>query len=329
MKLVKFFIFVSIFVFIVGISTVAAEQTKVFQIGHVCSTSPTDPYQVICMSFAKNVEEMSKNSIKIEVFPNALLGGEREMLESMQIGTIDMALVGNVAVASFLPKWMIFDLPFLFSSSKQAYEVLDGPLGNEILNTLEEIGIKGLAWGEGGFRHMINNVRPIREPKDLKGLKFRSVENPVYIDTYKALGSNPTPMAWAETFTGMQQGTIDGLDIPIAVIYANHFYEIAKYISLTGHFYNALVLTVSEIVWNQLTPEEQNILLQSAKKAGNDEREFIQLNEQKFIDEMQSKGVKVNDINKKLFREKVTPVYDKYRDKIGADILDRLFKIIK
>jgi len=329
MKLVNIFVLVCIFIFITCISIVAAGQPKVFQIGQICSGNPTDPYQVICANFSKNVEEMSNGSIKIDVISDAQLGGEREMIEGMQMGTIDFALLTNVNIGSFLPEWMLFDLPFIFSSNEQAYEVLDGPIGTEILNSLEKLNIKGLAWGEGGFRHMINKIRPIKEPADIKGLKFRSLENPLFIDTYKALESNPTPMAWAETFTGMQQGTIDGLDIPIAVIYANHFYEVADYLSLTGHFYNALILTVSKTVWEKFRPEEQDILLKAAKKAGDDERQFVKSKENEFIEEMQAKGLKVNNVNVEAFREMVSPVYNKYKEKIGPNLVDELFKVVK
>ena len=215
---------------------------KVFQLGHILSNSPEDPYQVLCVNFANNVKEMSKGAITIEVIPNAQLGGERDMVEGMQLGTIEMALLTNVNVGSFRPKFLVFDLPFIFPSTSTAYKVLDGPIGRKVLDSFDEIGIKALAWGEGGFRHMINKVRPIKTTSDVKGLKMRSLENPLYIDTYKALGTNPTPMAWTETFTGMQQGTIDGLDIPISVIYSNRFYEVAKHFSLTNHFYSPLML---------------------------------------------------------------------------------------
>lgn len=329
MKLVNVFILVCIFIFITSISIVAAGQPKVFQIGQICSGNPTDPYQVICVNFSKNIEEMSNGSIKIDVISDAQLGGEREMIEGMQMRTVDFALLTNVNIGSFLPEWMLFDLPFIFSSREQAYEVLDGPIGTEILNSLEKLNIKGLAWGEGGFRHMINKVRPIKEPADLKGLKFRSLENPLFIDTYKALGSNPTPMAWSETFTGMQQGTIDGLDIPTAVIYANHFYEVADYLSFTGHFYNALILTVSKTIWDEFTPEEQDILLKAAKKAGNDERQFVKLKENELIKEMEVKGLKVNNVNVEAFREMVAPVYSKYKEKIGPNLVDKLLEIVK
>ena len=308
----------------------AGEQVKKFQIGHILSNNPDDPYQVLCDNFAKNVAEMSGGKIQIEVIPNAQLGGERDMQEGMQLGTIDMAMITNVNVGSFIPEFLAFDMPFIFPSKQKAHEVLDGPVGRAMLDRFERIGIKGLAWGEGGFRHMINRKKTIVSPADVKGLKFRSLENPLYIDTYRAIGTNPTPMAWTETFTGMQQGTIDGLDIPISVIYANRFNEVADYLSLTNHFYSPLMLTMSLKVWNSFSPEEQDILMKAAIKAGADERSFVTEMEEKFLTEMAEKGLEITrDVDFPAFQEAVQPVYDQYREKIGAQVLDEVIAATK
>lgn len=308
----------------------AGGAAKTFQIGHILSNNPEDPYQVLCDNFAKNVEEMSQGAIKIEVIPNAQLGGERDMQEGMQLGTIDMALLTNVNIGSFLPEFLAFDLPFVFSSNAKAHEVLDGPVGRAMLDRFERIGIKGLAWGEGGFRHMINRKKAVHGPEDVKGLKFRSLENQLYIDTYQVLGTNPTPMAWTETFTGMQQGTIDGLDIPISVIYANRFYEVADYMSLTNHFYSPLMLTVSLNVWNKLSPEEQDILMKAAVKAGVDERAFVAEMEKIFLKEMVEKGLEITtDVDYDAFQAAVQPVYEKYRQKIGSQVLQEVLDAAK
>jgi len=308
----------------------ATSGHKMFQLGHILSNNPEDPYQVFCVNFANNVKEMTKGAIIIEVIPNAQLGGERDMIEGMQLGTIQMAMLTNVNVGSFRPQFLAFDLPFIFPNADTAHKVLDGAPGRKVLDSLEGIGIKGLAWGEGGFRHMINKIRPIKTPDDVKGLKFRSLENPLYIDTYKSIGTNPTPMAWTETFTGMQQGTIDGLDIPISVIYANRFYEVAKYLSLTSHFYSPLMITVSMKIWKTLTPEEQKLLMEAAKKAGNDERKFVRSKEQKQIEEMAAKGMKINkDVDYAAFKKLVQPLYEKYKVKIGADTLNEVIQAAK
>ncbi len=280
------------------------------------------------MNFAKNVKEMSKGTIIIDVFPDAQLGYERDMIEGMQLGTIDMAILTNVNVGPFVPEFMAFDLPFVFKDRATAYKVLDGPIGQKLFGLLEQKrGIIGLAWGEGGYRHMLNNVKPVRVPADVQGVKYRSLENPLYIATYKAIGSNPTPMAWSECFTGIQQKTIDGLDLPIASIYTFKYHEITKYLSLTGHFYSPLIISVSKPVWGKLTPEEQAIMKQAAKKAGDDERKFLAEIEEKFMKEIEKGGMKINkDVDISAFQKAVAPVYETYRSKIGGELIDSILK---
>ncbi|WP_286973923.1 DctP family TRAP transporter solute-binding subunit [Acetomicrobium sp. UBA5826] len=308
----------------------ATGEIKTFLLGHILSANDDDPYQVFATNFAKNVEEMSAGKMKIQVIPNAQLGGERDMMEGMQFGTIQMCVQTNVNTGIFASKFLAFDLPFIFNNAAQAYKILDGPLGREVLDSLEPLGIKGLAWGEGGFRHMINKVRPIRVPSDVKGLKFRSLENPLYVDTYKALGTNPTPMAWTETFTALQQGTIDGMDIPINVIKANRFYEVAKYLSLTSHFYSPLYIAMSKNIWDSLSAEEQSIMMKAAKKAGDDERKFVQQNEELAINMMKAQGLQVNsDVDFAAFGKALSPVYEKYKDKIGTEFFNRLIQALK
>lgn len=298
-----------------------------WQLGHILTGAPDDNYQVFCTYFADNVKEMSDGKMTIEVVPNAQLGGERDMVEGMQIGTIDMAMLTNVNMGTFVPKLLANDLPFIYSDQKMAWEILDGDLGREMLDALEDVGIKGLAWGEGGFRHLITSKKVVSTPADIKGLKIRSLENDLYIKTYQALGTNPTPMAWTETFTAVQQGTIDGLDIPIGVIYSNGFYKIAPDISMTGHFYSPLFMAVSLNVWEGLNEKEQEVLMQAAVKAGQDERQFNVEMEETFMDEMIAEGTNINkDVDFAAFQEALIPLYDEYGERIGKDFLDRLLK---
>jgi tripartite ATP-independent transporter DctP family solute receptor len=153
----------------------------------------------------------------------------------MQIGTVDMGIITNGPVANFVEEIAVFELPFLFPSPEAAYSVLDGAIGKEILASLERVQLKGLAYAERGFRNLTNNVHAVNVPADMEGLKIRVMENPVYIDTFKALGANAVPMAWTEALTAMQQGTIDGQENPINVIYSFKLYEPQKYLSMTRH----------------------------------------------------------------------------------------------
>lgn len=327
MKKVLSFLLVFGAILSVAFGAWAAEgDIKKFRIGHILSDSQDDPYQVLCMLFAQNVADMSGGKIQIEVAANAQMGSEQAMQEGMRAGTVDMAMLTNVNVGGFIPQFFAFDLPFMFPSKEKAYEVLDGPVGQAMLARFEPMGIKALAWGEGGFRHMINKARAISSPSDVLGLKFRSLENDLYIDTYRSLGTEPIPLTWTDTMPALQAGAIDGLDIPVSVIYANKFNEAAPYLTLTNHFYSPLILTVSMKVWNSLSPEEQAVLTSSALKAGADERAFVTTMEEQFLEEMASRGLTITrDIDFSAFQEAVSPVYDMYREKIGSQVLDEIF----
>lgn len=296
-----------------------------WQLGHILTGADNDNYHVFCTYFANNVKEMSGGKMQVEVLPNAQLGGERDMVEGMQLGTIDFAMLTNVNVSVFSPILYTNDLPFIYPDLKTAREVLDGELGREMLVSLEKLGIKGLAWGEGGFRQIITSKKEIRTPADLQGQKMRSLENQLYISTYSALGTNPTPMAWTETFTGLQQGTIDGLDIPIGVIYSNGFYQIAPYISRVNLYYSPLFIAVSLNIWDSLNAQEQEVLMNAAIKAGQDERAFNEEMDDEFVEDMISKGVTViDDIDREGFQNAVTSVHDAYADQIGKEFLDKV-----
>src|SRR3712207_4819177 len=169
-------------------------------------------------AFAKEIEARTGGRYKIQNFYSSALGAERESVEAVQLGTLDLTLTSTGPLPNFVPEIAILDIPFLFRDYAHARAVLDGPIGDELLKKFESKGIKALAWGENGFRHMTNSKRPINAPEDVKGLKMRTVENPVHIQAFKALGINPTPMAFSEVFTALQQGTVDGQENPLSVI---------------------------------------------------------------------------------------------------------------
>ncbi len=162
------------------------------------------------------------------------------MLEGMRLGTVDAGVITNAVIAQIEPAFQLNDLPFLYENEAQAQRVLDGPVGQKLAAKLESKGVKLLGWMEGGFRNMINNVRPVEKPDDVKGVKYRVMQNPVFIGMFSSLGGNAVPMAWGETFTAVQQGAIDGLEIPLAVIDQNKYFEVTKFLSITNHTYSAI-----------------------------------------------------------------------------------------
>jgi len=287
-----------------------------------------DPYAISARTFKELVEKKTQGKVDVKLFPNSQLGGERDAIEGISLGTIDMGVITNAPISGFVPQFQILDLPFIFKDSAQAYKVLDGPFGQSLLKRLETRGIKGLGFSEGGFRHMLNNVRPIKTPDDVKGVKFRVMESPTYIGMFKALGSNPTPMAWGETFTAVQQKTIDGLEIPIPVIYQNKYFEVTKYLSLTNHTYSPLIFMISMKTWDKLPPDIQKAIVDSVKEAIPVQRSKNTQNINELLGELKAKGMAVNNVdNPEAFKEKVKPMYKEFEAKIGKDVMDAFFAV--
>ena len=301
----------------------AAEIKPVtLRLAHV--TNEQDAYQMAATKFQELVQERSEGAITVEVFPNATLGDERTLLEGMQIGTVDMGVITNGPVANFLEDMAVFELPFLFPSQEAAYEVLDGPIGQELLDRLSEVNLKGLAYAERGTRNLTNSKRPVRTPADLDGLRIRVMENPVYVDTFRELGADAIPMAWTEALTAMQQGTIDGQENPVGVVYAFKLNETQTNMTMTRHTYAPALFVMGMPVWNKLDAEAQDIVLQAAKDAAAYERAENYAAEASQIEELKAAGMNIiEDPDLTAFSEAVQPIYEKYGAKFG-DYLPRI-----
>jgi TRAP-type transport system periplasmic protein len=203
-------------------------------------------------AFAKEVETRTKGRIKVQPFYSGSLGGERESIEAVQLGTQELTFTSTGPVPNFVPEARILDVPFLFRDKAHARLVLDGAIGAEMLAKFEAKGFKALAWGENGIRHMTNSKRSVVNPEDLKGLKMRTMENPVHIAAYKGFGIVTTPMAFPEVFTALQQGTVDGQENPLSVIMAAKFDQVQKHLSLTGHVYSPAIFLMNKAAFDKL-----------------------------------------------------------------------------
>ena len=312
-------------------ATVATAGPITLKIGWCTTLGKTDQYGNAAKEFNKALKEEAPGQFNVQYFPNRQLGDEKEMLEGLSFGTLDMAVITNSPISRIALPFQVNDLPFIYASKQQAYKVLDGPAGQELMKTLEAKNIIGLGFAEGGYRHMINNVRQVYTPEDVEGIKWRVMPNPLYIEMFRALGGNAVPMAWGEVFTAVQQGTIDGLEIPVASIYNGHFEEVTKYLSLTSHTYSALGLLMSKrTYYKKLTPDQQKAVRRAGRKAVVEAR---RLNTETVADltrRLKEKGMKVNEVkDPKAFRAKVKPVYEKFRPTIGSELLDRVLAEVK
>ncbi|MFV0436405.1 MAG: TRAP transporter substrate-binding protein [Desulfopila sp.] len=286
---------------------------KVIKLAHVVNEK--DGFQVAAVKFKELVEQGSDYTI--EIHPNAELGDERTLLEGMQFGTIDMGIITNGPVSNFSPQIAVLELPFLFASNAQAYKIMDGPIGRELLDNLDQVGLKGLAYAERGFRNLTNSKREVNSPADLKGLKIRVMENPVYIDTFKALGANAVPMAWTEALTAMQQGTIDGQENPINVIYSFKLAETQKFMSFTRHTYAPALIMISPALYASFDESTQKLFTASAQQAAEYERNWNAEQEAEQLAAIKAMGMQVAEPDLAPFKEAVAPVYDKYGKKFS------------
>ena len=300
-------------------------DATVLQLG--TTVNEQDSFQVAAEKFAELVEERTNGAYKIEIYPNGTLGGERDMLESMQMDTLDMAIVTSGPFINFSDAMGVLDMPYLFGSNEEAYTVLDGEIGRELLDTLESSGLKGLAYAERGFRNLTNNVKPIQTAADLNGLKLRVMENDVYTASFKAMGVNADPMAWADALTALQQGTVDGQENPINVIFSYKLWESQKYATLDRHSYSTAIITMSANLFNSLDAETQQIFLDAAQEAAEFERAWVAEQEADQLQAMKDNGMEViEDPDLDSFKEAVQPVYEQYDQ--YADYVSRIQEVI-
>lgn len=297
------------------VSASGKDEAMTIKLAH--TVNEKDGFHIAAEKFKEIVEEKTDGNITIELYPNAVLGDERTLLEGMQMGTVDMGIITNGPISNFVEEIAVFELPFMFESLEQAYEVLDGPIGKELLAKLEQINIKGLAYAERGFRNITNSKKEIKGPEDIKDLKIRVMENPVYIDSFKELGANTVPMAWTEALTALQQGTIDGQENPINVIHSYKLYENQKYLTMTKHTYAPASFLMGLSKFNSLSEEYQTIIANAAQEAAEFERIQNAKNEAEQIKELEANGMEIVYPDIAKFKEVVQPVYDKYSDKYG------------
>ena len=288
------------------------------------STAPTHPYNVGLEKFAELVSERTNGTIKIDIFPSAQLGDERANIEDLQMGTLDIAVTSTGPLGNFEPSFLILDLPYLFSGYDHAHAVLDGDIGQGLIDKLDALGIVGGAFWENGFREMTNSKHPINTPEDCVGLKLRCMENQAHMAAFSALGMDPTPMAWSEVYAALQQGVIDGQENPIAVIYSQKVYEIQPYLAITNHVYSAAMVLFSKSVMEKLTPEQQQVLLDTAKEVAAYERSLGEDAAADQIAEMEKAGVAVTYPDVSAFQTALEGVYVDYAKDFGQDNIDAI-----
>lgn len=285
---------------------------QVLRLAH--NAAPGNPKSDASLLFADLVEEKTDGRVKVEVGGSAQYGDDVEALTSMRLGTLALSANSQGSTSGVIPEFGVLGLPFLFQNLPQAWEVLDGPVGEQLGEAAEQKGLVVLGFWDNGIRHVSNNVRPIQTPEDLAGIKIRTPPDPVTIDIFQALGANPTPMAFSELYIALQQGVVDGQENPLMNIYSSKLHEVQKFISLTSHKYETTPLLASKVVWDTLSEEDRQAMLEAAAEAGKVNRELSQTADTELRTAMEQEGVEFNEVDPAPFIAATESVYEKWQD---------------
>ncbi|SEO29802.1 TRAP transporter substrate-binding protein [Vreelandella aquamarina] len=300
-----------------------AQAATDISLGHTLSS--TSHYSVGAEAFKETLERLSDGAFTVTEHASGSLGGEREMIEGLQIGTVDVVITSSGPLGNFVPETYVLDLPFLFENYDQARCVLDSEIGDELLAKMSDHGLVGMAWSENGFRHLTNSQREIASPADAEGLRVRTMENAVHQEAFRQMGVRPTPMAFPELFTALQQGTVDGQENPITVIVATNFWEVQDYLSLTGHVYSPAIVLGSPILLDGLSEEERDWFMQAAAASVDATREEVSRLEREGVALLEANGMTVRtEIDPAPFQQAVEPAYEIFTSQYGSDMLERI-----
>jgi tripartite ATP-independent transporter DctP family solute receptor len=306
---------------------VPAESAEVKTIKAGIGLNDQSPQYKGLLKFKELVEARSSGRIKVDLFASAQLGDDTKMMTSLRAGTLEMTCPSTAPIAGLDKKWMLFDLPFLFPNEEVADKILDGPLGKRYLDSLPAHGIIGMAFWENGFRQLTNSVREVKSPADLKGLKIRTMENPVHLATFRTMGANPTPMPFSEIFSALQQKTIDGQENPSTTNFLQKYFEIQKFNTLSNHFYSPFVFMYSKKLFDGLSKEDQEIILTAAREAGVYQRKINRDTMGEAVAGMEKGGMTVTRLTPeqhKAFVEATQGIAPQFESVIGADNLKEI-----
>jgi tripartite ATP-independent transporter DctP family solute receptor len=272
--------------------------------------------------FGELVSQKSDGKLKVKLFAGGLLGNDVSMVSSLQGGTQEMTIPDTSTLVGIagLKEFGLINLPFVLNSSQEADELLDGPWGQKLMAKLPEKGLVGLGFWENGFRQISNNRHPINKAEDISGLKLRVIQNPLFIDTFKALGANALPMPFPEVYTALETGTVDGQENPLATLIASKFYEVQKHAVISNHIYSVWAFLISKKFWDKLSPDEQKILTEAANEATAFERKTIRAFDATALEEIKAKGVQVTTLSDEetaKLRELTKPVSVKFTQEFG------------
>ncbi|MEN6413082.1 MAG: TRAP transporter substrate-binding protein [Veillonellales bacterium] len=291
------------------------------KLGHIQSES--DLWQLGAKKFAELVSAKTNGEIVIKIYPNSTIGNDRDMAEGLQMGSVDFALIAGV-LGNFEPSLQIMEMPYLFKDEDHLRKVIYGPVGAELLSNLQKSSnIRGLSFWERGPRQLTSN-KPINSLDDIKGLKIRVPEIPPMVAAWKAMGANPTPMAWGEVYTALQQNVIEAQENPIPYIQAGKINEVQKYIAITNHKYEYVILAMSNKTWEKLTPEQQKAITEAAEEATQYENKLVQEKTDELFKDLQAKGMKVTTPDTTDWARLAKTTHQEFAEKYGMELYNKI-----
>lgn len=288
------------------------DNVRVLRLGHGLSADHSVHKAMVFM--AERLEEKSQGKMQLKIYPSEQLGAERECLEMLQFGSLAMTKVSAAVMESFAEEYKVMGLPYLFESKAHAFNVLDGEIGKEILQSGEKYWLKGLGFYDSGYRSFYTKERPINTPSDLEGMKVRVMKSNTAIEMVQAMGGSPTPISWGELYTALQSGVVDAAENNPPSFYLSRHYEVCKYYSIDQHTQVPDVLLISQIVWNKLSEEEQQWVQEAADESVERQRVLWEESEQEAMDAVKAAGVEINYPEKTPFQEEVQSVYEDFRN---------------
>jgi tripartite ATP-independent transporter DctP family solute receptor len=295
------------------------------------SLPDTHPQTIGARKFAELVGTRTEGHVTVTVYSNATLGSDVQMTSALQGGTLDFTVPSTATLANLVKDFGVIGLPFSFTSEKQADAVLDGPFGQALLAKLPEKKLVGLAFWENGFRNVTNSRRPIEKVDDFSGIKIRTMQNNLYIDMFNGLGSNAVPMAVNELFTALETRAVDAQENPFTVIHAQKFFDVQKYLSTTGHAYDALVLLAGKPFWDKLSEADRSAIEAAAKEATLFQRETSRRLNGDLKTALAKEGMQITEVTSEqrgLMREKLKPVINKYAAQFGDELVSSFYGAI-
>jgi len=294
------------------------------------ATSPKGTPPAIGMElFAEKVAERSGGKIKVRTFPNGVLGGDVQVLSSLQGGVVEMMTWNAGLMLNHVTDFGILDFPFLYTDTAKVDAMLDGEVGKMLTDQLPQHDLVGLAFWELGVRNLTNNKRPVEKMEDIAGLKVRAQQSPLFLDVWSALGANPTPLPFTEVHTALETGTVDGQENPAALILASKFNEVQKYLSLTHHNYNPQIVLIGKGFWDKLNDDEKKLLTDVAMEVRLEQRRISREADSKAIAELEASGMQVNSLPDEevaRIQEKIKPVVDKYAAQINPELVQKVYE---